>query len=349
MKKIKIIVIMILISSGIYAGNEDRTGSAGASQLLINPFTRSSAWGSSGSSSVNGLEAQFLNIAGLAYVDKTELIFARTNWLGSQSGIGMNVFGLSQRVSDNSAIAISAMSLNYGDIAITNYDNPEGGIGTFSPVSNIISLGYAKEFSESISGGINLKVVSEGNAAAKSQGVAIDAGIRYITGERDHMKFSISLKNVGPTMSYTGDGLALETINPVTGLSATTQQRVQPYELPSLLTIGASYDFILAENHLLTAAGTFVANSFSRDQFNFGAEYSFEADKIIMKLRAGLVYEKGLFNSLETKTAFNGPTGGISFDFPMGKNGTLIGLDYTYRHSGVFGGIHTVGARINIK
>ena len=31
------------------------------------------------------------------------------------------------------------------------------------------------------------------------------------------------------------------------------------------------------------------------------------------------------------------------------KNETLIGLDYTYRHSGVFGGIHTVGARISLN
>lgn len=349
MKKIKYILLGLLISSSVYAGNEDRTGSAGATQLLVNPFARSSAWGSAGTATVNGLEAQFLNISGLAYTEKTELIFARTNWLGGQSGIGLNVFGLAQRVSDNSAISISAMSLNYGEIPITNYDNPEGGIGTFSPSSNVFSLGYAKEFSESISGGINMKVVSEGNAAAKATGVALDAGIRYTTGERDHMKFSIALKNVGPQMTYSGDGLALETVNPVTGQSATTQQRVQGFELPSLLTIGASYDFILAESHLLTAAGTFVANSFSRDQFAVGGEYTFKAEKAIMKVRAGLVYEKGLFNQAENKSAFDGPSGGLTFDFPMGKNGTLIGLDYTYRHSSVFGAIHTVGARININ
>lgn len=349
MKKIKFVVLSIFISSFTFAGNEDRTGSAGATQLLVNPFARSSAWASSGSSVVNGLEAQFLNISGLAYTDKTELIFARTNWLGGNSGVGLNVFGIAQRVSDNSAISISAMSLNYGEIEITNYDNPEGGIGTFSPSSNVFSVGYAKEFSESISGGLNMKIASEGNASAKATGLALDAGIRYTTGERDHMKFSIALKNVGPQMSYSGDGLSLETINPVTGQASTTQQRVQGFELPSLLTIGASYDFILAENHLLTTAGTFIANSFSRDQFAVGGEYTFKAEKAILKLRAGMVYEKGLFNEVDNKSAFNGPSGGVTFDFPMGKNGTLIGLDYTYRHSGVFGAIHTVGARINLN
>ena len=348
MNKIKIMFVALASSLSVFAGNEDRTGSAGATQLLINPFARSSAWASSGSSVVNGLEASYLNIAGLAYVDKTELIFARTNWLGGISGVGLNTFGLAQRVSDNSAISLTVMSLNYGEIPITNYDNPEGGIGTFSPVSNVISLGYAKEFSESISGGLNIKVVSEGNAVAKATGIALDAGIRYTTGERDHMKFAIALKNVGPSMSYSGDGLSIETVNPVTGISTTTQQRVQAFDLPSLLTIGASYDFIMAENHTLTAAGTFVANSFSRDQFAGGLEYGFTADKIVMKLRAGMMYEKGMFSEVDNKTAFNGPSAGITFDFPMGKNETLIGLDYTYRQSSVFGAVHTVGARINI-
>ena len=32
--------------------------------------------------------------------------------------------------------------------------------------------------------------------------VAIDAGIRYVTGDQEHIKFSISLKNVGPPMSF---------------------------------------------------------------------------------------------------------------------------------------------------
>ena len=46
-------------------------------------------------------------------------------------------------------------------------------------------------------------------------------------------------------------------------------------------------------------------------------------------------------------TALAGPTGGFTVDFPMGENGTTLGLDYAYRHS-ILGGIHTVGGRINL-
>ena len=97
----------------VNAGNEDRAGSAGATELLINPWTRSSGWGDAGVSSITGLEAIFTNVAGLAYTDKTEIIFGRTNWLGSISGIGLNSAGLAQRVGETSVIGISIASMNH--------------------------------------------------------------------------------------------------------------------------------------------------------------------------------------------------------------------------------------------
>ena len=64
-----------------WAGNKDRIGQAGASELLINPWSRSSGWGSANSASVVGLEAAHLNVAGLAFTNKTEVAFAHTRWL----------------------------------------------------------------------------------------------------------------------------------------------------------------------------------------------------------------------------------------------------------------------------
>ena len=140
------------------AGNGDRVGSAGATELLINPWARSAAWGDAGISCVNGLGATYTNIAGLAFTDKTQIRFDRTNWLGG-SGININSAGLAQRVSDNSVISVSVMSMNFGEIDITTVDLPEGGVGTFAPKYSNFNVGYAREFSNSIYGGINFKVI----------------------------------------------------------------------------------------------------------------------------------------------------------------------------------------------
>ena len=41
----------------VTAGNKDRSGQAGAAELLINPWARSSGWGGVGTSCGHGLEA----------------------------------------------------------------------------------------------------------------------------------------------------------------------------------------------------------------------------------------------------------------------------------------------------
>ena len=351
-KIIRTFFLSLLLTSfvNVNAGNEDRAGSAGATELLINPWARSSGWADAAVSSITGLEAIFTNVAGLAYADKTELAFARTNWLGQISGIGLNSAGLAQRVGETSVIGISVVSMNFGYIPITTTELPEGGIGNFSPRAMNFNLAYAKQFSSSISGGLNLKVVSNSISNVSAQGVAIDAGIRYVTGENDHIKFAISLKNVGPPIEFSGDGLSLDILNPATHnnpLLMASQQRVSSFELPSQLHIGASYDFLFNESNTLTLATTFTSNSFSKDQWRFGGQYVLKSSKAHFILRGGLVYEKDLFNADLVTTALTGPTGGFTVDFPMGENGTTLGLDYAYRPSSL-GGIHTVGGRINL-
>ena len=346
-KKIRLLLIAILIFNLANAGNEDRAGSAGSSELLINPWAQSAGWASAGISSVNGLEAIFLNVAGLAYANKTEIQFSRTNWLGNISGIGLNSAGLAQKVGESGVLGISFMNMNYGDIQITTTELPEGGIGTFNPSSTNFNIAYAKKFSSSISGGLNLKVVSQSISNVRAQGVAIDAGIRYITGETDNIKFAISLKNVGPPMSFSGDGLSIDMLNPSTSISIGMRQRVSTFELPSQLNIGASYDFNFNESNKLTLASTFSANSFSRDQIRGGLKYTLSSEKAIFSIFGGYVYENSLLNLEEVATALSGPSGGFSFLFPFGSNNSKIGVDYCYRQS-VLGGMHSVGARINI-
>ncbi len=338
----------VLSCSGAFAGNEDRVGSAGASQMLINPWARTIGTGDAGVACATGLEATFSNIAGLAFTDKTQLKFNRTNWLGS-AGIGLNTAGFAQRVSDASVIAVSVQSLNFGDIDITTVNLPEGGIGTFSPRMNIFNVGYARSFSSSIYGGINFKVMSENISNLKASGIAIDAGIRYVTGEQDQIKFGIALKNVGPVMKYKGDGLSTQVTYVSNGSLASLEQRSATYELPSLLNIGASYDFNFSETQKLTAMGTFTANSFQNDQYRLGLDYGMTADKYAFNVRAGYVYEKNLASAENRSNALIGPTAGFSVDALVGKNQSPLGLEYAVRMAGAFGYVHTMGLTLSLK
>ena len=334
--------------SSSFAGNEDRVGSAGATQLLVNPWARSTGSADAGIANTNGLEATFTNIAGLAYTNKTQIKFDYTNWLGN-TGIRFMSAGLAQRISETSVIAVSIQSMNFGEIDITTVELPEGGIGVFSPRVNVFNVGYAKQFTQSISGGINFKVISESIANMKANGVAIDAGIRYVTGEQEQLKFGIALKNVGPTMRFKGDGLATQINYISTGGIATLEQRSQAFEMPSLLNIGGSYDFIFNENNKLALMLGFTANSFGNDQYRLGLDYGMTTDKAAFNLRAGYIYEKNIFSVENRTNALTGFTAGFSVDALVGKNKSALGLEYAMRLAGPFGLIHTIGATISLK
>lgn len=341
---------LVLSTSPLLAGNEDRVGSAGASQLLVNPWARSLGAGSTGVSYTNGLEAQFMNIAGLAFTKRMELKVNATNWLGN-AGVQFYSAGLATRISDQSVIAISIQSMNFGDIPRTFVDNPEGDGSTFSPRYNVFNVGYAREFSNRIYGGINLKVNSEGVDNLRANGIAIDAGIRYVTGEREHIKFGIALKNIGPVMRYRGDGLAYQVSFAQSGSTEpfTLEQRSAAFEMPSSLSIGGSYDFFFGENQKLTAAVAFLANSFSYDNYALGLDYGIGIKKFQINARAGYIYERGILSSSLRRSALTGFTAGLSVDFLSGTNKTPMGIDYAVRLSSPFGPIHTVGITIALQ
>ncbi len=339
----------IISSSAVNAGNEDRSGSAGASYLLVNPWSRSSSMADAGVASANGLEGTFTNIAGLAFTDKTQIKFNNSNWMGSAAGIAFNSAGLAQRISDRDVFSVSIQSMNFGDIPITTVANPEGKIGTFSPRINVFNLGFARSFSSSIHAGINVKVLTESITNLKTSGVAMDVGIRYVTGEKDQIKFGISLKNMGGAMKFKGDGLNQQGEVIATGAISTLDERSQDFELPALLNIGCSYDFIFSEKNKLTTAFAYTANSFSYDQYRFGFDYGMVTEKLAFNLRTGLVYEKHLFSSANRSNAMVGPTAGFSVDALVGKNKNALGVEYSARLAGVFGVIHTLGLTISLK
>lgn len=124
--KYLIAFLIIATISPAYAGNKDRSGQAGASELLINPWARSSGWGNANMAKVRGLEAMWGNVAGTAFTKKTQLIFSQTQWL---KGTGTNIFafGLTQRVGESGVIGLQVMSMSFGEIQITTGNNPDGG------------------------------------------------------------------------------------------------------------------------------------------------------------------------------------------------------------------------------
>jgi hypothetical protein len=391
-KTYRTLIIVALIgifafSADLYAGNKDRSGQSGAQHLLIDPWAKSNGWGTAGVAETMGIESIYSNVAGIARLRGTEFGFSRTQYLtGSNAGIGINSFGIIQALSrkdkDTGAkknlgtLGVSVFTMGFGDIPVTTSDQPEGTNAMFSPTLTYIGIHYAKSFNRYIHGGISGKIVNERIADMGSTGFAIDAGVQYISGAYENFKIGVTLKNLGLPMRYSGDGLSIRGAVENTGHSLTLEQRSAEAEMPALLTLGVSYDFLFwgkeyknmskkdrvdegltrdQAEHRLTLAGSFTANSYSSDIFALGMEYSLMQ---IFQVRVGYAVEgsqlkrdvvDGKKVKGEATTWYAGPSAGVSVGIPLvkkNKGNQKIYLDYAYRFTNKWSGNHYIGVKV---
>jgi hypothetical protein len=372
------------IAFNAMAGNRDRSGQAGAQHLLIDPWARSSGWSSCGVAETRGLESVFSNIAGLAFTKKTEIAFTRTQFLvGSGGGININAFGVAQglfaknketgRKIDLGTVAISVFAMGFGDIQMTTTDQPSENPAIFSPKLNYIGIHYAKSFNRFIHGGVSFKIVNESISDLRANGIAIDIGVQYLSGPYENFKIGVTLQNLGLPVSYKGDGISIRAKQEGSSYVASFEQRQAAYELPALLTIGMSYDFLIfseeyqtmskedrkAEGltradavHRITIAGSFTANAYSRDNFALGVEYGFLK---YLQIRAGYMiqsFEKRKIDGKDKLFAnqdsfYLGPSAGVTVGVPLSKKGKQqLLIDYAYRFTNFWKGSHFIGLKI---
>ena len=353
-KAFLIAALMVIIPATLLAGNPDRSGQAGASELLINPWAKSQGLGGINMAAVKGIESMNINVGGLSLINRTSVGFTRTEYLvGSE--ININALGFAQKIGEG-ALGLTIMSMGFGDIEITTVNQPEGGIGIFRPQFLNIGLGYSRSFADFIHGGIVVRVISESIADVSAQGVALDAGLIYNTGSDaypDKFKFGVSLRNVGTPMTFKGDGLTFRTSVQTGDYTIAVNELSQAFELPSQLNIGASYDFYFQTKHRLTVVGNFTSNAFYKDQFGAGFEYGlkFKNTEMFM-LRAGYKYEDGLIGSSSIRTnAHTGISAGFTFQYSLKKDdpeGPKVGLDYAYKTADPFSGTHGIGLRLDL-
>ncbi|MFT5164989.1 MAG: hypothetical protein ACI8P3_000213 [Saprospiraceae bacterium] len=328
----------------VKAGNPDRQGEAGAAQLLLNPWARTAGLHTMTTSYASGVEAMRINPAGVVRIDNTEFVFASTRYLQG-TDITLNAFGFAKKIGKNGAFGLSIMVTDLGDIQVTTAQQPEGTGASFSPSLFNMGLGYSHLFDNKVSVGILLRIISESTADIAAFGVAIDAGVQYVTGPQDNFKFGISLRNVGTPMKFSGQGLSNTAPSPgQLSYELTYFQRSQQFELPSALNIGASYDFVMNPKNKLTVLTNFTSNSFSQDQIGVGVEYAFNN---MFMLRGGYKYELGSFENNSLKApVYDGVSGGLSVEVPM-KRGSdkRFGIDYSYRQTRIWNGTHNIGVR----
>jgi len=299
----------------------ERTGTAGATELLVPLTARSTALGSataSGMMGMGGLEALYSNPAGLALNSGTEAMFSRLEYV---AGIGVNYLGIAQAISPSSSIALTIASWDFGDDLFKQTEiAPEISRVTFDASYVTAAFTYAKQLTDRISAGTTIKVISESIDDVSASTFAFDAGMTYVIGESG-LRFGVALKNVGTELQYSGNGLIRQAHvgdqEPTANNNALAFE-AEGVQLPTLLNFGAAYTRNLGAASVITFLGNFRSNSFDQDQYSLALEYGFQ----------DLFYLRGGYQATEDldKTMYTGLSYGAGLQFDLG--GTSLKIDY---------------------
>jgi opacity protein-like surface antigen len=320
MKKIILMLIMLLISSSVYAGDIARKGTTGADYLLIPVSARGIATGGAFAANLTGLESVYYNPAGLDLSSGSEFMFSYMQYLAD---IKISYFGASTNLGDIGSVGITLKSLGFGDIDITTVDFPDGTGSTYSPSYLTLGLTYSKVITDRVAVGTNLKILSESIQNVSATGWAIDFGVQYrFTPE---LMIGAAVMNIGPNMQYNGPELSAFTEIPGSNVGSPGGQYqivTEQFQIPSYFLLSLAYSIDFNEQNNLLLASTFTANNSLEDNLNFGLEYGFLNNFFV----------RGGYNMLLENADQNifGLTFGAGINYNIGEDVGFV-FDYAFR------------------
>jgi len=320
-------VVSTLLFLTAFAGNTNRTGTAGAQELLIPTGASGIALAGSDIAFISGTDAIFWNPAGLARgTFGTEASFSHESYL---AGIGVDYGAVAATFGTVGTFAASFKSLAFGNIPVTTEDNPDGTGATYSPTFMTAALTYSKILSDRISVGANFNFINETIMSTTASGFALDAGVQYNGLVVPELKLGVAIKNLGPNMTFSGSDLLRQgtTVGDIRGTQWYDVQAAS-FELPSQMDVALAYDKKLGESNGVTVFADFQNNNYSSDIYKFGLQVTLNN---MLFLRGGYNYAP---NAPKDQT---GQTSEIfDYTFGAGINANLgdlnFTLDYAYEH-----------------
>ena len=327
-KKLKITSLLFAWFSLSMAGTSASIGTDSGTQLLIPTGAKGIALNSSYNASVKGVDALYYNPAGIAgLAGGVEAQFSNYSYIADTkhtyaafvSNLGTGTVGLSFK------------TLDFGDIKMTDSQDTHGSSGkSFSPNFSVLTMSYAKSFSDRIRFGTSFKIVSEKIVQTGGTAYAIDMGVQY-----EHatlpLKLGVSLRNLGSKLEYSG--LNLENDN-TTILSEASN-------LPANLNISTSYNLGPVDLHY-----SFTNQSYSFNESSFGLEYNLNFGDYSAWVGGGI---NTLLTEEDDLNEFGDNPFGASFG--GGLNAKLgnfnFGLDLGMKQSDTFGNTSVLAFNIS--
>lgn len=343
LQKLKIILfIFVLLPALSWAQKPDRVGTTAANFLEIGVGSAGVSLGDANTAAVSDLSSIYWNPAGLARMERNEVLFVYQPWIADISTMFAG-FGLV--IPDIGNLGISIFGLNYGDIEVTNMDYQEGTGEKYSAFDYALSLSYSRMIVGWFSFGATAKYISSKIWHSEASAFALDLGVQVQThffsysGQReDGLKLGMSISNYGTRMQYGGHDLLFPVdIDPDANGNYQNVQglyKMGQWELPLIFRVGVAVDPIVYDNQRVTLAVDALHPNNMGESVNLGAQYMFNAPG------TGQFFLRGGYKSLFLEDSQYGSTFGLGVKLWLAAN-TAIKIDYAFQTLNAFGSIHS--------
>lgn len=306
--------------------NNKKTGTAAAVELLIPVGGRGLAMSGANIATTTGIDAMYWNPAGLARMGNTAQ--GMVSSMAYIADINVNYGAVAIQFGNFGTIGINVKALSFGDIPLTTVDDPEGIAGrSFSPSFITVGGTYARQFTDAITAGINLKLISENLGRVSGSGFAVDIGLQYdgVAGF-EGVKLGVALKNMGPEVKFDGTGLLRKaTARDARRPEQYYQSLGASWQLPTSVEIGLAYAQTMGEQLGYNFSSSYTANSLFLDSYKLGGEVTYNIGTLELAGRGGI----DMLNAGPDDEQIFGPTFGFGILFET--QALDITVDYAFR------------------
>lgn len=302
-------MLSMLISCINVDAQFNKVGRTALQFLKIGMGARQAAQGEASIANHQDINSIFWNPAAITNIDNIQASFNYTSWI---SDLKVLSGGIGLRLGEIGVISFGVIQMDYGDLDEAITTSTSGGLDTrtglkFGGSDLALSFGFARNFTNKLSIGVNIKYIREELHTFSSNVWAFDVGSYYETGWKG-IRLGMSAQNFSSQIRW------MHTLN----------EEQQSFELPLLYRIGMSIDLWggqdlffggLSDLHKLTFSFDAIHTNDFGERLNVGIEYWF-----LNKF------------SIRSGYRFNYDEGNLSFGVGLNQevSGVLMQVDYAY-------------------
>jgi hypothetical protein len=305
LKKILFITAILFGISYTSFAQFNKAGRTTFQFLKIGNGARQVAMGEASIASVQDVNSIFWNPGAITGIANAEASFSYNSWIADlkvlSGAAGFNLDGIATFV-------FNYISLDYGNIPEAGVTSAAGNTDTrtgnfFSGSDLAVGLGIARNFTDKLSIGVNIKYMREELWIYSSSLWGFDVGSFYNTGWRG-IKLAMSAQNFSTQARFLKTG----------------EEEQQSYEIPLVYRLGVSIDLLGGEDlflggdpgqHILTLNADAIHTNDYKERLHLGMEYQFYN---MLFIRGGYKfnYDEG---NVSVGAGFNYNISGIIFKF----------------------------------